>query len=253
MAPCYGPGVRAITVLLAGALLAAACRPGPGGDAAPAVLRAADVVAAPERHLGRPLTVDIVEPLRGPSTPEELARTEYGQIAVDVRDAGGELTLVPAAFQLADPRRYTHKFDRVLASPLRVRGELLKDADMSQASGRPSFVFRVAATEPLPKEPAVALASLAVLDGARAAWDRRRVVVEGEWVTGFEVSALERRIWLVAEPGAETVGAPLPAPERGVRRARVRVTGLLLARPGARYGHGGGYDAELVASRIEVL
>ena len=67
----------------------------------------------------------------------------------------------------------------------------------------------------------------------------------------FEISALDRDIWLEIAPGAAVEGRP--AGRSGISSNHVRVTGILFAKPGASYGHLGGYRFELLASKIEYL
>src|SRR5690242_13770005 len=49
--------------------------------------RLVDVTDEMEKWVGKKIDVVIVEPLRGPETPEQLAQTTYGQIRVDLRDS----------------------------------------------------------------------------------------------------------------------------------------------------------------------
>lgn len=72
------------------------------------------------------------------------------------------------------------------------------------------------------------------------------------YVSGFEVSTLDGDIWLGCEPGCERSGEPNER-HRGRSTHRVRVTGLLYAKPGARYGHLGSCGFQLDASKIEYL
>ena len=68
----------------------------------------------------------------------QLARLEYGQVEIRIPEGlNGRLSLVPQAFRMNDPNRYRQKFDRVIESPVRVRGEFLSDDEMSKAQRRP--------------------------------------------------------------------------------------------------------------------
>ncbi|MFN7940234.1 MAG: hypothetical protein U0X73_01435 [Thermoanaerobaculia bacterium] len=234
------------------ALHAAVLAAGPAGGAAgvaPAPLRADRLVEQVDRHLGQMVEIDIVEPLSGPSTPEQLARVEFGQVRVEIPDASGaQLSLVPRTFRLDDPNRYRQRFDRVLASPLRVRGDLLEDPEL-KAGKRRALVLRVESVTLLPPAPVVKVASVAELLADRERFDRATIELEGDYASRFEVSALAGEIWLEAAPGAKVLGTP----SHGFGTRRVRVVGTLFAKPGARYGHMGGYAMLLVAREIEYL
>jgi hypothetical protein len=123
---------------------------------------------------------------------------------------------------------------------------------MTKSLHRPFYVIRVATWEPIAREAPTAVHSLAELKANPAQWDRRRIVYEGIYENRFEVSALDKEIWLGFERNAELIGKP-SEPNNGSRINRVRVTGLLFAKPGALYGHLGGYSFELVASKVEFL
>ena len=180
-----------------------------------------DVIESADSHLGRTVVVDVVEPLSGPSSPEALARLEYGQVRINVPDArGGELSLVPEVFRLADPDRYKKKFDRVLVSPLRLRGELLEDSELSRP-GRRALVLRVLAIEPLELPPPIRVAAVEEILADRERFDRAVVEIEGDYESRFEVSRLAGKIWLSSYPDAEIVNPP------ATRQSRHRVRVVL--------------------------
>jgi hypothetical protein len=111
-------------------------------------LRPAELIESADSYLNRSVEVEIVEPLYGPSSAEQLARVEYGQVEVRIPEgASGRLSLVPKAFNVTDPNRYRQKFDRVIEAPVKVRGEFLKDDEMSKAERRPVFVVRVSSID----------------------------------------------------------------------------------------------------------
>ena len=237
------PLARAL--LLGGLLLPAS--PADALEPLPPPLRPTSLLEGADRLLGRGVEVDIVESLVGPPTAERLATAEYGQVRVAIPDYGGaELSLVPADFRLADPDRYRRRFDRVLMSPIRVRGELLEDAELARGARR-SFVIRVESIEPLAAPAPIRVASVDELLADPARFDRATVEIEGTYESRFEVSALERKIWLSRADGAKIVGAPAG----GATKHRVRVVGTLFSKPGAHYGHLGGYPLLLVAREIE--
>lgn len=216
-------------------------------------LRPGDLLANPGAFLGRSVEVQIVEPLQGPRSAAALASAEYGQIRVWIPDGMGvDFSLVPASFRMEDPQRYRRKFDRVIAGPVRVRGELLSDAELAKGLGRPAYVLRVASVESLPPGPAVTVSSLAELQARAAALDRQSIVYEGIYRSGFEVSALDGVLWLAMASDTEILGTP-PARDEGRKPHRIRVTGILFSKPGARYGHLGGYSMQIQASKVEYL
>jgi len=212
-------------------------------------LRPSDLIQSPDAYLNQTVDLEILEPLYGPSNPEALARVEYGQVEVRIPEGmSGTLSLVPPAFKPTDPNRYRNKFDRVIESPVRVKGEFWKDGEMSTASHRPAFVVHVLSMEPIVMGPPHKIASLNVIKTDPAQWDRKQIEYEGVYRTGFEVSALDE-MWLDTAPNTKIIkpgGASSQA-------NRVRVAGILFARPGARYGHLGGYKYQLTASKIEYL
>lgn len=230
-------------VSLAGFVLAAAQLVAGPEPSAP--MRPGELLAEAPALIGRRVEIDIVESLIGPSTPERLATAEYGQVRVSLPE-GGELSLVPAAFRLDDPDRYRRRFDRVLLPPLRVRGELLEDPELRRGERR-SFVIRVEAIEPLALPAPIRVASVDELLADPARFDRATIEIEGTYEKRFEVSALERRIWLSRAADAKVIGAP----ESGAPKQRVRVVGTLFSKPGAHYGHLGGYPLMLLAREIE--
>jgi len=207
-----------------------------------------DLLQHADSYLNHVVEVEIVEPLFGPSTPDALAKTEYGQIVIGT-PSYSNLALVPSSFELSDPNRYRHKFDRVIDSPIRVRGELLEDKEISAAEHRAAYVFRVVSLEPIALGAAEVLHSILEIDAEPARWNRKRVVYEGTYESRFEVSALDRVIWLGLAPHAEI--SKRPASGDGRSSHRVRVTGILFT--GSFYGHLGSYRYELVASKLEYL
>lgn len=212
-------------------------------------MRPSELVENADKYLNQTIDLEIVEPLYGPSRPEDLARVEYGQVEVRIPEGmNGTLLLVPAAFKVTDPNRYRNKFDRVIQSPVRVRGELLSDSEMSKNMRRPFYVVRVLSMEPVAMGPPHKIASLDVIKSDPAQWDRKQVVYEGIYRTEFEVSALDE-MWLEMKPDTKIIKPG----NVGSHANRVRVTGILFARPGARYGHLGAYKYQLTASQIEYL
>ena len=200
-------------------------------------------------YLNQTIELEILEPLYGPSKPEDLARTEYGQVEVRIPEGvNGTVSLVPAAFKATDPNRYRNKFDRVLVSPIRVKGELLSDDERAKATHRPFYVVRVLSVEPMDMGPPHRITSLNVIKSDPAQWDRKQISYEGIYQTAFEVSALDE-MWVDTEPNTQIIKTG----NVGSQANRVRVTGILFARPGAHYGHLGGYRFQLTASKIEYL
>ena len=212
-------------------------------------LRPSELIENANTYLNQPIELEILEPLYGPSRPEDLVRAEYGKVEVRIPEGmSGTLSLVPAAFKATDPNRYRNKFDRVIESPVRVKGELLSDDEMSKATRRPFYVVRVLSMEPIVMGPPHRVASLDVIKTDPAQWDRKQILYEGIYQTGFEVSVLDE-MWLDTAPNTTIIKSG----SVGSRANRVRVTGILFARPGAHYGHLGGYKFQLTASKIEYL
>ncbi len=238
-------------VLLFSNLSLAACR----AQNSDPILRPNDLIEHPDQYLNRQVQIEIVEPLYGPATPAALAKTPYGQVRVLIPDGGGtNLTLVPKAFQLKDPNRYRHKFDRVISSPVRVKGEFLKDEELTKGTRRQAYVLRVASLENVTPGKAIPIPSLAVIKANPQRYDRKQIVYEGVYQTGFEVMALDKEIWLSMQPNATILGKSQVKSNRKQATAnRVRVTGTLFAKPGARYGHLGGYPFEILIHQLEYL
>lgn len=212
-------------------------------------LRPSELIENADRYLNQTVELEILEPLYGPSRPEDLARSEYGQVEVRIPEGmSGTLSLVPAAFKATDPNRYRNKFDQVIESPVSVKGELLSDDEMSKATHRPYYVVRVLSMKPIVMGPPHRVASLDVIKTDPAQWDRKQILYEGIYQTGFEVSVLDE-MWLDTAPGTEIIKSGTV----GSQANRVRVTGILFARAGAHYGHLGGYRFQLTASKIEYL
>jgi len=212
-------------------------------------LRPLELIENGNAYLNQTVDLEILEPLYGPSKPEDLARAEYGQIEIRIPEgSSGTLSLMPAAFTATDPNRYRNKFDRVIESPVRVRGELLSDDEMSKSMHRPVYVVRVLSMEPIVMGQPNKIASLDAIKADPAQWDRKQIEYEGIYQTGFEKSALDE-MWLDTQPTTKIIKTG----NVGSQANRVRVTGILFARPGAHYGHLGGYKFQLTASKIEYL
>ncbi len=212
-------------------------------------LRPSELIENANTYLNQSIDLEILEPLYGPSRPEDLVRAEYGQVEVRIPEGmSGTLSLVPAAFKVTDPNRYRNKFDRVIESPVKVKGELLSDDEMSKATHRPAYVVRVLSMEPMVMGPPHRIASLDVIKADPAQWDRKQILYEGIYQTGFEVSVLDE-MWLDTATNTKIIKSG----SVGSQANRVRVTGILFARPGAHYGHLGGYRFQLTASKIEYL
>lgn len=222
------------------------------GIAAAGPLKPSELLAEPERYLNKTVDVQIVERLYGPSTEAALKASEYGGMEVMIPDSGGgTVKLVPAAFKPGDPNRFKNKFEGILRAPLRVKGEFLKDDEMSASMRRPYYVLRVASWEPAALEAPVT-ATLEEIKKDPAKWDRKRVIYDGRYENRFEVSSLDQEIWLSFANDAEISGQR-PKPEGGFHKSRVRVTGVLFSKPGAHYGHLGGYAFEILASKVEYM
>jgi hypothetical protein len=167
-------------------------------------LRPAGLLENANAYLNRSVDLEIVEPLYGPAKPEDLLRTEYGQVEVRIPEgASATVSLVPAGFKATDPNRYRNKFDRVIESPVRVKGEFLRDEEMSKATNRSVYVVRVLSLEPIVMAPPHKI-SLAMIKADPAEWDRKQIVYEGIYQTRFEVSALDE-IWLDTGPNTQII------------------------------------------------
>ena len=215
-------------------------------------LHPTELIENANTFLNQSVDVEILEPLYGPSSPAELARVEYGQVEIRIPEGmSGRVSLVPEAFKGNDPNRYRHKFDRVFESPVQVRGEFLKDEEMSSSEHRPVYVIRVSSVEPIVLGSPEKVSSLNEIKADPARWDRKQIVYEGIYQNRFEVSALDE-IWLEPALKATIIGQPLDTTP-SMQSNRVRVTGILFSRPGAHYGHLGGYKFQILASKIEYL
>lgn len=211
-------------------------------------LRAPDLVQHAKTYLNQTVEVEILEPLYGAATPEDLARLEYGNILVHIPEGlGGTLSLVPESFKATDPNRYRNKFDRVIQAPVRVKGQLLHDEERSKRTRSPVYVIRVSSVEPIDLGQPEKVPSLNAIKSDPAKWDRKYVAYEGIYETGFELSALDKVIWLETWRNAEIVKTGNTGSAN-----RVRVTGILFTR-GVGYGHLGVSKFQITATKIEYL
>jgi hypothetical protein len=216
------------------------------------VLHPTELVENATNFLNRSVEVEILEPLYGPSSPENLAKAEYGQVEIRIPEGiGGRVSLVPEAFKVKDPNRYRHKFSQVIESPIRVRGEFLKDEELGNSMQRPVYVIRVSSMEPIILGAPEKVQSLNEIKNDLARWDRKQIIYEGTYRHGFEIAALDQ-MWLEISRSTAVIGKP-SQPGSGSRSDRVRVTGTLFCRPNGHYGHLGGYQFMLLASKIEYL
>lgn len=108
-------------------------------------------------------------------------------------------------------------------------------------------MIRVLSMEPIVMGPPHRITSLDVIKADLARWDRKQIIYEGIYRTGFETSAVDE-MWLEYRVNTEIILSSDVGQEN-----RVRVTGILFARPGARYGHLGLFRFQLTASKIEYL
>ena len=80
----------------------------------------------------------------------------------------------------------------------------------------------------------------------------KKVEYTGECELAFEISLLDRKIWI--EPSVDYVtGEGLPNFHNGSYHAKIRVFGTLLAEKGAHYGHLGMELYQINADKIELL
>jgi len=214
------------------------------------VVRPIELIENAPNFLNRSVEVEILEPLYGPSRPEDLAKAEYGQVEVRIPEGmSGRVSLVPEAFKVNDPNRYRHKFNQVIESPVRVRGEFLKDEELGNSERRAVYVIRVLSMEPIVLGPPEKVQSLNDIKSDPARWDRKQIIYEGTYRHGFEVSDLDQ-IWLETSRNTSIIGKPSTSSSGS---DRVRVTGILFSRPNSHYGHLGGYPFLLYASKVEYL
>lgn len=202
-------------------------------------MRAIDLADAPERYVGKTVTVDIVEHL--------MNGTEG--IRVDIPEHGAmRLTLVRDA-SLGSER---------IESPIRVRGELERrfPSGLLEKANNCCFVIRASSIEPLVLPPAVPAPAIDAILADRPRWDRRPVIYEGVWAYGWEWSLLDLRISLDLRIDAAQAArnANLPRPPHGKgSEVRVRVTGILFSHGNLGYGHLNARPLGLLASKLEVL
>jgi hypothetical protein len=216
-------------------------------------LRPSELFAHPARYLNKEIEVDIVEPLGGPSSSASLTTSEYGQVEVRIPESpSGSLALVPATFKIGDANRYKHKFQSVLQSPVRARGEFIRDDEMSDAIHRPVYLIRVASMMPIELgEPTPV--TLEQIAKNPALWDRHYVRIAGTYESRFEVSALDKQIWVAFSATANNEPDRLGAVDSKSPGSRVRMSGILFAQPNARYGHLGAYRYQLTVLHSEAL
>jgi hypothetical protein len=194
-------------------------------------LRPLDLVRSPEQFLNLAVEVEIVERLNG------VGGDPHAQLCVSMPEA------FPCVLSLIAPAP--------LSSPVRVRGEFRRDDSLTREMRQPGYVIRVSSAEPLPEEVPARVASVAELLAQMERFDRRRIIIEGTWLKGFETSTLDGEIWVHVGADVETVGKPRK--KNDGRGNRVRLTGLLFARPGSRYGHMGSAAMSILASKVEYL
>jgi hypothetical protein len=103
----------------------------------------------------------------------------------------------------------------------------------------PRYVLVVERVLPLDLGRPIRIASFEAL-GSDGRYDRKLVEVEGSIEAGFEM----HRIGPMWVSFARFRAGAIPEPS-----APGRVVGVLHAKPGARYGHMGGYEYELVLPR----
>jgi hypothetical protein len=188
------------------------------------------------------IDVDLLEDLDGPATEEERKRALRGAYTV-CGHGGHDIDLVPS------------KFDQVLAPPVRVHGRFVYEGDPRVAAfydtmcagwgdcmdeplcrKRPRYVLVVERVVALDLGRPIQIASFEAL-GSDGLYDRKLVEVEGSIESGFEV----HRIGPMWVSYARFRSGAIPQPS-----GPGRFVGILHAKPGARYGHMGGYEYELV-------
>src|SRR4029434_3777061 len=110
--------------------------------------------------------------------------------------------------------------------PVRVKGQLLTDDEMSKSTHRPYYVVRVLSMEPIVMGPPHKIASLNVIKSDAGQWDRKQILYEGIYQTGFEVSALDE-IWLDTAPNTKKIKTG----SVGEKANRGRAKGIFFQRP----------------------
>jgi hypothetical protein len=140
--------------------------------------------------------------------------------------------LVPERFRLTDPKRHQLKFDRVLTSPLHVRGEVIVDRFRADQSER--LAVRVIEARPLALGTPLTITPAEAVTGA---FDHRLVALIGKVDSGFEQSSIGG-VWFGG--GRYRAGTFGQASREDVH------VGILFSRKGGGYGHLGRYAAELI-------
>jgi hypothetical protein len=216
------------------------------------IIRPNDLLDNPSSYLDREITVTIVEPLVGPVTVEMLLATDFALPRVLLPDnLDKDLILVPLDFDLASKDRYRKKFASVVKSPMLVQARFESDDALAKDVGHPVYVLRVSLLNPLMTGEPFVLRDLSEI--AKGGWDRRFMVYEGIYTYGSEVSSMDNSLEISPHAGMIESGTVPPVSSSGRIVERARVTGFLLAKPGASYGHLGWARAELFATKIEHL
>lgn len=180
------------------------------------------------------------------------------------------LDLVTPPFTLDDPARY------VRVTPLyrgeqhvRIRGKFVIDLMKTPTRPIENDVIVVDSLDVLPfPEPEDGVLtkdsfSRLIADGTVASLNRKRIVYEGTYGTGFEVSLLDSLIWVNFIESE--VGNAASEFERFMRehaqseqedgqiKSQVRVTGVLYTTPGQRYGHLGRAAYQMMVDTVVFL
>jgi hypothetical protein len=200
-----------------------------------------DIVDYGAEFEGKTITLDIVEPLSG-LTAHSNTTGPY-PLRVDAPELiGSALNLVPPTFNPKDSARYMSR-PHVNTPPMRATGRLGRDRELERGTSK-TWVLYVVRTEPLTEGSAVAASMEEVLRDPPK-WDRRLVVLEGNYRRSFEVSDFEGA-WLA--PSAAT-----PEPMKLLKSGRIRITARVYARIGHRYGHLGMSQAQVEVSKFDQL
>jgi hypothetical protein len=102
-----------------------------------------------------------------------------------------------------------------------------------------------------------------IADGTIASLNRKRIIYEGEFGSGFEVALLDKLIWVnfIESEGGNAVSAfeqfmrthSTTKQEDGQIKSRIQATGILYATPGQRYGHLGRAAYQMMVDTVVFL
>lgn len=234
-----------------------------------ALITLGDLSANRQAYNGRSIEIrDYMDTGPLPSPDGTKKYTEYMKILSPDYVRG--LDLVSPPFTPDDPNRYARVAPLYRGEQrVSVKGKFIIDLMKTPTRPIENDVIVVDQLDilpfPAPEKEVITKETFSrmIADGTIASLNRKRIIYEGEFGSGFEVALLDKLIWVnfIESEGGNAVSAfeqfmrthSTMRQEDGQIKSQIRATGVLYATPGQRYGHLGRTQYQLMVDTVEFL